>query len=100
MEMDRTTLTRNLKPLAEAGLVELAEGDDGRERVVAATTRGRHAWRAARDSWRSAQDEVQRVLGVDRVAALHELLDDSLARLRATRDAGPPTLRNERRRRK
>ena len=85
MEMDRTTLTRNLKPLAEAGLVELAAGEDGRERVVAATTRGRRAWLAARAEWRRAQDEVNRVLGVAQVAALHELLGASLTRLRAAR---------------
>jgi DNA-binding MarR family transcriptional regulator len=100
MEMDRTTLTRDLKPLGDAGLVNVAAGEDARERIVSATGRGRRTWRAARDSWRRAQDEVQRVLGVDRVAALHELLDASLGRLRATRHAGPPTPRNERRRRK
>jgi DNA-binding MarR family transcriptional regulator len=99
MEMDRTTLTRNLKPLAAAALVELAPGDDGRERLVAATPRGRRAWLAARAEWRRAQDEVNRVLGVDQVAALHELLGASLARLRAAR-TGESAPRLEGRRRK
>jgi DNA-binding MarR family transcriptional regulator len=83
MEMDRTTLTRDLKPLADAGLVEVAAGRDARERIVSATERGRRAWLAARERWRRAQDEVNRVLGAERVAALHELLDGSLTRLRA-----------------
>ena len=85
MEMDRTTLTRNLKPLADAGFVAVAAGDDARERLVAATELGRRAWLAAREQWRRAQDEVNRVLGVGKVAALHELLEESLARLRAAR---------------
>jgi DNA-binding MarR family transcriptional regulator len=81
MEMDRTTLTRNLKPLADAGLVEIAPGTDARSRVVSATARGRAARTSARELWRQAQDEVNRALGTDRVAALHAALEESLVRL-------------------
>jgi DNA-binding MarR family transcriptional regulator len=88
MEMDRTTLTRDLRPLAGAGLVEVTPGGDARERIVSATERGRRAWRAAREGWRRAQAEVNRALGAEQVAALHELLDGSLARLRAARAVG------------
>ncbi len=82
MEMDRTTLTRNLKPLADARFVEIATGADARSRVVSVTARGREARLAARDLWRRAQDEVNRALGADHVAALHAALEDSLARLK------------------
>ena len=100
MEMDRTTLTRNLKPLADAGFVAVAAGDDARERLVTATERGRRAWLAARGEWRRAQDEVNRALGVGKVAALHELLDESLARLHTARagDSAAPARRRGRRR--
>jgi DNA-binding MarR family transcriptional regulator len=83
MEMDRTTLTRNLKPLADAGLVTVAPGEDARSRVVSVTARGRDAWSRARELWRRAQDEVNRALGDEQVAALHATLDESLARLKA-----------------
>jgi DNA-binding MarR family transcriptional regulator len=83
MEMDRTTLTRSLKPLAETGLVEIAPGKDARSRIVSITDRGREAWSQARELWRRAQDEVNRALGSDHVAALHATLDESLARLKA-----------------
>ena len=83
VEMDRTTLTRNLKPLADAGLVEIVPGDDARSRVVSVTARGRDAWSNARELWRQAQDEVNRALGGEQVAALHATLDESLARLKA-----------------
>jgi len=88
MVMDRTTLTRNLKPLADADLVTVAPGDDARARIVSATGRGRRAWRGARELWREAQDSVNRALGAGQVAALHDLLDDSLRRLRGARAEG------------
>ena len=99
MEMDRTTLTRNLKPLADAGLVEVMPGADARARIVAATARGRRAWQDARELWREAQDEVNRALGPEQVAALHDLLDDSVTRLRAARADAAQASRNPRRRR-
>jgi DNA-binding MarR family transcriptional regulator len=83
MEMDRTTLTRNLKPLADAGFVAVAPGEDARSRVVSVTARGRDSWARARALWRQAQDEVNRALGAEQVAALHATLDESLARLKA-----------------
>ena len=87
MEMDRTTLTRNLKPLADASFVEVAPGEDARSRVVSLTARGRDAWTAARELWRQAQDEVNRALGMEQVALLHATLDESLARLKTTATA-------------
>ena len=82
LEMDRTTLTRNLKPLAQAGLVQVGARADARERLVSATDAGRAAWSAAREHWRRAQDEVNAVLGVEQVVALHRMLDGSLETLR------------------
>ena len=90
MEMDRTTLTRNLKPLADAGLVDIAPGADARRRVVSATARGREARSGARELWRRAQDEVNQALGAEQVAALHAALEESLARLK-DRTAGRRT---------
>ena len=85
--MDRTTLTRNLKPLADAGLVDVGPRADARERVVGVTARGREARSGAREHWRRAQDEVNRALGAEQVAALHALLEESLGELQRTRDA-------------
>ena len=39
--MDRTTLTRNLSPLVDAGLLETVRGKDARHRVIALTDEGR-----------------------------------------------------------
>ena len=39
--LERTTLTRNLKPLIEAGWIVLAPGADARQRIVTITAAGR-----------------------------------------------------------
>jgi DNA-binding MarR family transcriptional regulator len=76
LDMDRTTLTRNLKPLLEARWVEVRPGaDDARVRVVYITTSGEAQFQSARPHWRRAQTEVSATIGAQRIASLHELLD-------------------------
>jgi DNA-binding MarR family transcriptional regulator len=76
LDMDRTTLTRNLKPLVEAGWVKVrSSGEDARVRLVQLTSAGEERWKAARAYWRQAQDEVNTTIGVDGLAAMHQMLD-------------------------
>jgi len=82
---ERTTLTRNLKPLIDAGWVVLKPGDDARQRIVTITPAGRRVADAAVAAWQSAQAELERALGVDAVRALH-------AQLHATLDGIKPLL--------
>lgn len=81
MAMDASTLTRNLQPLVAAGWVEVGPGRDARSRVVLATAAGRAKRVEAQREWKRAQLALNRRLGAERVAALHELLDDCLGRL-------------------
>ncbi len=81
MTMQASTLTRNLKPLVDAGWVELSAGADGRSRSVAITPAGRDKRAEAQRRWRVAQMSINERLGVERVAALHALVDDALALL-------------------
>ena len=81
MEMDRTTLTRNLGPLESAGWVELGAGRDARSRAVRLTAAGRDTWARAKPHWRQAQDELNAALGLERVAGLNQQLDESLGSL-------------------
>jgi DNA-binding MarR family transcriptional regulator len=74
--MDRTTLTRDLRPLATAGWVELVAGTDARHREVRVTSAGKTVLAAARPSWQRAQDAVERQLGAAGVEQLHRQLDD------------------------
>jgi len=76
LDMDRTTLTRNLKPLLESGWVKVRSSDrDARMRLVQLTPLGEGRWKAARAYWRQAQDEVNSTIGADSLAALHQMLD-------------------------
>lgn len=78
MMVDASTLTRNLRPLINAGWVELQTGADERSRCVVITPAGRDKWLKAQRIWRNAQERLNVLLGSERVAALHELIDDSL----------------------
>ena len=84
MMLDASTVTRNLKPLADAGWVTIASGADERSRLVAATPAGREKRQEAQRRWKIAKENLNTLLGVERVLALHALVDDSLALLAPT----------------
>src|SRR4051812_39780997 len=65
--IDRTTLTRNFQLLAKLGLVEIAEGEDRRVRLVALSGEGRKALKAALPLWQRAQDRIAADLGGKRL---------------------------------
>ncbi|RJF92097.1 MarR family winged helix-turn-helix transcriptional regulator [Noviherbaspirillum saxi] len=81
MRMDASTLSRNLKPLVDAGWLCIQAGSDERSRSVAITAAGRVKLDEARRHWKSAQDKINETLGIERVQALHALIDESLALL-------------------
>jgi len=78
---ERTTLTRNLKPLTEAGWVTLEAGADSRQRIVTITAAGRAKLKQAYPVWRAAQDAIENLLGAASVRALHARLDAILHQL-------------------
>ncbi len=76
LDMDRTTLTRNLKPLLDADLITLGRSQhDARQREVRLTAQGHERHAEAKKLWRRAQDEINRTLGEARVRSLHRLFD-------------------------
>jgi DNA-binding MarR family transcriptional regulator len=58
LDLDRTTLSRNIRPLLADGLLVLEPGAHGRAKAVRATREGRAAYRAGIALWRQAQDEM------------------------------------------
>jgi DNA-binding MarR family transcriptional regulator len=68
LDLDRTTMARNLKPMVQAGYVSIEKASDcgngrgfgqgGRAKAVRATREGRMAYRAGVALWRQAQDEM------------------------------------------
>ncbi len=68
--MDRTTLTRNLKPLQDRGWVVIRPGQDRRTRTVALSSKGEKKLEKVIPLWDKAQKEVVRRLGSSRWTAL------------------------------
>lgn len=83
MGLDASTLTRNLQPLLAAGWLVQDAGPDGRTRAVSLTDAGRDKQAQAVRSWKAAQLKVNAVLGAERVASLHALIDECTAQLEA-----------------
>jgi DNA-binding MarR family transcriptional regulator len=78
---ERTTITRNLRPLIEAGWVTLEAGQDSRQRIVTITLAGKERVKLAKLAWRRAQDELELTLGMPAVRILHQQVDTALTRL-------------------
>jgi DNA-binding MarR family transcriptional regulator len=75
MHMDASTLTRNLQPLVAQGWLKIGAGNDARSRLVEATEAGRAKRAEGQRAWKAAQVALNERLGIERVAALHELLE-------------------------
>lgn len=85
LAMDRTTLTRNLKPLQRDGLVELGQGEDRRTSIVRLTKKGTTLWFSALPLWEKAQDEMRRLIGIKAQLALNRILDETIATMEPAR---------------
>ena len=78
MEMDASTLTRNLRPLVDQGWVLVGAGADGRSRCVTITPAGRAKRVEAQREWKRAQAALNARLGAGSVVRLHALIDKCL----------------------
>ena len=76
MGLDASTLTRNLQPLLAAGWLVLEPGVDARSRNIGLTQAGREMQTQAQRHWKVAQQQVNGLLGNERVAMLHALIDE------------------------
>ena len=81
--MDRTTLTRNLKPLVRRGLVRIEQAEDQRIRNVSLTKTGRRVFEEARPHWAQAQSKIVKSLGQERWSGF---LGDLAATVAVARD--------------
>jgi DNA-binding MarR family transcriptional regulator len=78
--MDRTTLSRNIRPLELAGFVRVARSPhDARVRVVLITRAGERALESAFPLWERAFGRIREALGPDAVRNLHSLLGNVVA---------------------
>jgi DNA-binding MarR family transcriptional regulator len=81
--LDETTLTRNLRPLIDAGWVAIRPGEDRREKLVSLTEAGAAKMRDARPAWERAQQRMRSRLPEVTWSSLMDLLPE-LTRLADT----------------
>ncbi|MDR6711073.1 DNA-binding MarR family transcriptional regulator [Pseudomonas hunanensis] len=75
MQMDASTLTRNMQSLVAHEWIEIQPGRDARSRVVVSTEAGRAKQAEGQTAWKKAQNALNDTLGLETVATLHEILD-------------------------
>ena len=70
VELDRSTLGRNVRVLQRMGLVTIMPGEDLREATLSLTEAGQQVLERAVPIWEGTQDEIQQRLGVAGAAQL------------------------------
>ncbi|MCU5774446.1 MarR family winged helix-turn-helix transcriptional regulator [Erwiniaceae bacterium BAC15a-03b] len=81
MQLDASTLTRNLQSLTAQGWVTINAGENARSRLVIATESGHEKRIEGQRAWLAAQEALNERLGIERVAELHTLLDSCIQSL-------------------
>ncbi len=66
MVLDRTTLTRNLRPLEKQGMIKTSAGEDRRTRMISLSKKGLNKLEKAIPLWKNAQQQVKEYMGNNR----------------------------------
>lgn len=82
--MDRSTLTRNLKPLLNLGLLQLSQAENGKHKSVEVTNEGRAALVASSPYWEQAQNHLVGRIGPEN---LNRIMGDLSGIVEATRSS-------------
>ncbi len=85
LQMDASTLSRNIERIRARGWLEEAPAEDQRSRPFRLTASGEKILRDAILAWERAQATAVRLLGQERVALLKSMTKDVRARMSAGR---------------
>ncbi|WP_410209939.1 MarR family winged helix-turn-helix transcriptional regulator [Aquirhabdus sp.] len=85
MGLDRSTMSRTLKPLISLGWIQtldlpIEELTDKRSFGVSLTASGIAKWQSAKPNWQNAQQEIDHILGHETHQDLMHLIDDANAK--------------------
>lgn len=75
MELDRSTIGRNVRVLVKAGMARFVASDDNRETMVAISDEGHRVLDEAAPLWEAAQRSVEAKLGLDSAEGLLEMVE-------------------------
>lgn len=75
MELERSTVGRNVKVLEKMEFVELSQGDqDQREVILKLTQKGHQLLTKAIPHWQKVQKEIEDKIGQDKILVLTDIL--------------------------
>jgi DNA-binding MarR family transcriptional regulator len=78
--MDRTTLTRSIRPLERAGLLRVARSpQDARTKIVVITRSGESMIEAVFPAWERRRKQIEKSLGPEMLTGLHARLNHVIA---------------------
>jgi DNA-binding MarR family transcriptional regulator len=83
LQMDTSTLSRNVERMMAKDWLEVVEDDDGRAQPFRLTAKGRRLLERAMPAWEKAQERVKKLIGVDTLASI----DDAVQRIRADKSS-------------
>ncbi|MDC0935111.1 MarR family winged helix-turn-helix transcriptional regulator [Pirellulales bacterium] len=79
LQMDTSTLSRNVERIMAKDWLEVVEDEDGRAQPFRLTTKGRRLLERAMPAWEKAQEQVKKLIGVDTLASI----DAAVQRIRS-----------------
>ncbi len=74
LQMDESTVSRNVERLCAKGWLRLEADDDRRSHLIEVTDKGQALIRQCLPAWQQAQADVTRRLGAENIAALRSAL--------------------------
>lgn len=81
MQMDASTLTRNMQSLVAQGWVTINPSDNARSRLAQTTETGLLKRIEVQKAWKQAQMDLNERLGEETTTAMHKLLDRCIENL-------------------
>ena len=83
LQLDTSTLSRNVERMKAKGWLEVVADDDGRAQPFRLTAKGRRLLERVMPAWEKAQEKVKKLIGADTVASI----DKAVQRIRSERSS-------------
>jgi DNA-binding MarR family transcriptional regulator len=75
LQMEKSTLSRNLDRMRNSGWLEILQGENGRSQRLQMTPQGKKVVEQSLPLWRAAQKEAKQILGEHGAASVCETAD-------------------------
>ncbi len=84
LQLDTSTLSRNVERMRARGWLEVVDDDDGRAQPFRLTAKGRRLLERALPAWEKSQKKVKELIGADAISSIH----DAVGRIRSDQSSG------------